>query len=118
MIRVLSFLSLLAAPTAAQPRQPERYVIPVAEARCLVRNADKYVAAKDELLVIYVSLCPKVNPTARELAQAAANSVRVNPGSTNIVIERARLRCLINAISAQLRKAGRSPTIAVDASRC
>jgi hypothetical protein len=70
--------------------------------KCLLDNIESYRTLASEPIIVYLALCPKVNPTVEGFAGSATNmgalpSVRVAQISNVLVLTKRELSCIFTS---------------------
>ena len=105
-------ITALCSPVPSHAQQSEKaFNIRLAHAKCLLNNEARYAGVQRDPAILFLSLCPDVDPTPREIARLNQNQyfmkVRVRDDReirTVVMIPRRHLGCFLKQVRTRSTK--------------
>jgi hypothetical protein len=102
---IISATLLISQPLSAQRSELHIFQITRDHASCMIKNRSAYMRLSQDVLFIYVSLCPVVVPTQEQISDSARNvGPNENPKSLTLVIERRHLLCFFKRLENKYKR--------------
>jgi len=128
MIGLVLLLTGVGASGGAPASPASSFVVSAERARCVAQNAGKYSRVDKNLIVVFLDLCPIIEPSPSQLANRnrASSYVRVKelPGAESnrprsvLVLTKARLSCFVQQVNRAHANRRAAATIRIDLARC
>jgi hypothetical protein len=109
--RAFAILALCCSLPGYAQEPDKSFNIRRADARCLLNNESRYATLARDPAILFLSLCPNVDPTPREIARLNRNQyflkIRVKeetPTRSVVMIPRRQLPCFLKQVRSRSKK--------------